>query len=96
MNVLDHVNVTTRSKTIEEQVFADKQKMFLTRREERLKKSMVETIHQIQKTHTKIEGPSTSMEGWNTTWLGMPNTTFVEAHKYHEVVNSQEKLIIIN
>jgi hypothetical protein len=35
------------------------------------------------------------MEGWNTTWPGMPNTTFVEGHKYHEVVNSQEKLIII-
>jgi hypothetical protein len=35
------------------------------------------------------------MDGWNTTWLGMPNTTIVEAHKSHEVVNSQEKLIII-
>ncbi len=46
MNVLD-VNVTTRSKTIEEQVFKDKQRMSLTGREERLKKSMVETIQQI-------------------------------------------------
>jgi malate synthase len=35
------------------------------------------------------------MEGWNTTWLGMPNTTHVEAHKYQEVVNLQEKLITI-
>ncbi len=24
---------------------------------------------------TQIERPSTSMEGWNTTWIGMPNTT---------------------
>ncbi len=35
------------------------------------------------------------MEGWNTTWLGMPNTTLVETHKSLEVVNSQEKLIIV-
>jgi hypothetical protein len=33
------------------------------------------------------------MEGWNTTWPSMPNTTPVETHKYHEVVNSQKKLI---
>jgi hypothetical protein len=24
---------------------------------------------------THIERPSTSMEGWNTTWTSMPNTT---------------------
>jgi hypothetical protein len=30
------------------------------------------------------------MEGWNTTWLGMLNTTPMEAHKYHDVMNSQE------
>jgi hypothetical protein len=35
------------------------------------------------------------MERWNATWLGMPNTTHVEASKYQEVVNSQENLIII-
>jgi hypothetical protein len=35
---------------------------------------MVEIIQKIQETQTQIEGPSTSMEGWNTTWLGMPNT----------------------
>jgi hypothetical protein len=35
------------------------------------------------------------MEGWNTTSLGMPNTTIVEVQKYQEVVNSQEKLIIV-
>jgi malate synthase len=35
------------------------------------------------------------MEGWNTTWLNMPNTTHVDAQKFQEVVNSQEKLIIV-
>jgi hypothetical protein len=35
------------------------------------------------------------MEGWNTTWPNMPNTTPVEAYKSQEVVNSQEKLITI-
>jgi hypothetical protein len=35
------------------------------------------------------------MEGWNTTWLNLPNTTFVEGQKSQEVVNSQKKLIII-
>jgi hypothetical protein len=35
------------------------------------------------------------MEGWNTTWLRMPNITPVEAHKYQKVVNSQEKPITI-
>ncbi len=35
------------------------------------------------------------MEGWNTTWPCMPNTTIVDAHKYQEVMNSQGKLIII-
>ncbi len=32
------------------------------------------------------------MEGWNTTWPGMPNTTLMGAQKSQEVVNSQEKL----
>jgi hypothetical protein len=35
------------------------------------------------------------MEGWNRTWLGMPNTILIEAQKYQEVVNSQENLIIV-
>jgi hypothetical protein len=39
----------------------------------------VETTKQIQKTQTKIEGPSTSMEGWNTTWSSMPNATPMDA-----------------
>ncbi len=42
---------------------------------------MVEIIQHIQKTYTQIEGPSTSMEGWNTTWPNMPNITPVEAQK---------------
>jgi hypothetical protein len=32
-------------------------------------------------TQTQLKGPSTSMEGWNTTWLGMPTTTLVEVQK---------------
>jgi hypothetical protein len=36
------------------------------------------------------------MEGWNTTWPGMPNTTLVEVQKSQEVVNSQENLIIVD
>jgi hypothetical protein len=35
------------------------------------------------------------MEGWNTTWPNMPNTTCMEAQKSQEVMNSQEKLITI-
>ncbi len=35
------------------------------------------------------------MEGWNTTWSGMPNTTFVDSQKYEEIVNSQRKPIIV-
>ncbi len=35
------------------------------------------------------------MEGCNTTWLGMPNTTPMEARKFLEVASSQEKLITI-
>jgi hypothetical protein len=50
---------------------------------------MVEIIQQIQKTQVQIEGPSTSMEGWNITWLGMPNIILVDAQKYLEVMNSQ-------
>ncbi len=63
-------------------------------KEEWLKQYMVETIQQIQKTRTQIEGPSTSMEGWNTIWLGMPNIIPLDAQKYQETINSQGKLII--
>jgi len=41
----------------------------------------VEKIQRISKTQTQIEGPSASMEGWNTTWPSMLNTIHVEAHK---------------
>jgi hypothetical protein len=34
------------------------------------------------------------MEGWNTTWLGILIIKFIEAQKYQELVDSQEKLII--
>jgi len=47
------------------------------------------------KKQTQTEGPSTSLEGWNTTWLGMPNITLVETKKSQDVMNSQEKLIIL-
>jgi hypothetical protein len=36
-------------------------------KKKQLKKSMVETIQHIHKKQTQTEGPSTSMEGWNTT-----------------------------
>ncbi len=35
------------------------------------------------------------MEGWNTTWLGMPNITPVDTQKPQEVMKSQGKLIIV-
>jgi hypothetical protein len=35
------------------------------------------------------------MEGWNTTWLGMPNTTPMDTHKFQEIVNSQGKLVTV-
>ncbi len=36
----------------------------------------------------QTKGPSTSMEGWNTTWPGMQNITLVKAPKSQEVMNS--------
>jgi hypothetical protein len=35
------------------------------------------------------------MDGWNTTWPSMPNTIPMETHKYQEVVNSLENLVIV-
>ncbi len=35
------------------------------------------------------------MEEWNTTWVGMLNTTPMDAHKYKKIVNSQGKLITL-
>ncbi len=35
------------------------------------------------------------MEGWNTTWLGMPNSVLMDAQKSKKIVNSQGKLITI-
>jgi hypothetical protein len=89
VNVMD-VNVTTRSKVTEEHVFKDRKPRKANsvanwEKGELLKQSMVETIQHIHKTQTQTKGPSTSMKGWNTTWLGMPNTTHVDAHKSQEV-----------
>jgi hypothetical protein len=50
-------------------------------KEEKLKKTMVDTIQQLQTGQTKNEGPSTSMERWNTTWPSMSNTTPLETPK---------------
>jgi len=36
---------------------------------------MVNIIQQLQKAHTIVEGSFASMEGWNTTWLGMLDMT---------------------
>ncbi len=99
VNVVD-VDVIARSKATEEHVFKDREprkakSAINQEKEEQLKKSMVETIQQIQKTQTQTKGPSTSMDGWNTTWPSMPNTTLVETHKSQEIVNSQKKLITI-
>jgi len=43
----------------------------------------------------QTKGPSTSMEGWNTTWPVMQNITLVKAQKSQEVMNSQKKLITL-
>ncbi len=83
------LNFTTKNKAIKEQMFKNREprktkNVVEWEKEEQLKKSMVEIIQQIQKTQTQPERPSISMEGWNTTWLGMPNTSHVEAHKCHD------------
>ncbi len=99
VNVVD-VNVTTRSKVTKEQVFKDREprkanSVVKWEKKEQLKKLMVEIIQYIQKTQTQIERPSTSMEGWNITQLGMPNTIPMEAQKNQKIMKSQEKLITI-
>jgi hypothetical protein len=99
VNVMD-VNVTMRSKVIEEQVFKD--------REPKKAKSDVDwekkkTVERINGGNNSIDSKNTNLDrmaihihgGWNKTWLSMPNTNPVETQKYQEVVNSQEKLITI-
>jgi hypothetical protein len=50
----------------------------------------------IKKAHITNEGSFASMEGWNTTWLGMSNMTpFLETSKPRESIVSQSKLISI-
>jgi len=46
-----------------------------TKKEEKLKKTMVDTIQQLQTRQTKNESPSTSIERWKITWPSMSNTT---------------------
>ncbi len=47
-----------------------------------MKKTMVETIQQLQKAQATNEGFSTLIEGWNTMWPSMFNTTpFMEPQK---------------
>ncbi len=57
---------------------------------------MVKTIQQLQKVQTTNDGSFTSIEGWHTMWLGMPNTTLsVELQNLQESIVSQSKLISI-
>jgi len=75
-----NVNVATRSRIIDEQVLQEKEPrknktIAYMEKEKKLKKIMVNTIQQLYTGQTKSEGPSTSMERWNTTWLNMLNTT---------------------
>jgi hypothetical protein len=42
------------------------------------------------------EGSFTSIEGWNTMWLHMPDTTpFIKPSKPQDFIVSQNKLILI-
>jgi hypothetical protein len=46
--------------------------------------------------YIRNEGFFASMEGWNTTWLGMSDMTpYLETSKPHESIVSQSKLISI-
>jgi hypothetical protein len=79
VNVINF-NVVTRSIITKYQLFQERepQKNKSTtywKKEEKLKKIMVETIQKLQKAQTTSEGSSTSIEGWNTMWPSMPNIT---------------------
>jgi len=78
VNVID-VNVVTRSRIIKKQIFLEigprKNKTTVDWEEEKLKKTMVETISQLQKTQATNEGSSASIERWNKMWPGMFNIT---------------------
>ncbi len=100
VNVED-VNVATKRKITKEKMFQErkprKNKSTTNwEKEDKLNKTMVDTIQQLQKAHITSEGFSTSMEGWNTTWLGVFDTTSsIETPKPLEFVISQSKLISI-
>ncbi len=79
VNVVD-VNLVTRSIIIKDQVFQEKEprKNKSTtnwEKEEKLKKTIVEMIHQLHKAQATCEGSCTSVKGWNIMWLGMLDIT---------------------
>ncbi len=100
VNVVD-VNVVTRSRITKDQVFQEKEprKNKSTvdwEKNQKLKKTMVEIIQQLHKSQAISEGSFTSIEGWNTMWPRMFDTTpFIEPQKPQEFVVSQSKLISI-
>jgi hypothetical protein len=89
----------TRSKIIKDQVFQErkprKNKSTTNwEKEEKLKKTMVEIIHWLQKAQTTNKRSSTLIEIWNIMWLGMLDTTpSIKPWKPQEFVVSQSKLI---
>jgi hypothetical protein len=100
VNVIN-INVATRSRIIEDQVFQEREprknkSIADLEKEEKLKKTMVKTIQQLQKVQAINEGSFTSIEGWNTMWLDMPNTIpSIEPQKPQESKISQSKLISV-
>jgi len=57
---------------------------------------MVGTIQHLQKTQVTDDRSSNLIKGWNTMWLGMPNTTpSIELLKHWESIVSQSKLISV-
>jgi hypothetical protein len=77
INMVD-VNVTTHNMTSEEQVFKDrklkKNKFAIDWEvEEKLKKSMVETIQQMHVVNLPPDLPTPSIEEWTANWARMPS-----------------------
>jgi hypothetical protein len=79
VNMVD-VNVTTQNKTNEEQVFKyrkpRKNKFAIDWEiEEKLKRSMVEPIQQMQVINLPLDLPIPSTKEWMISWARMPNST---------------------
>jgi hypothetical protein len=73
------VNVTTRNKTNEEQMFKDqkprKNKFAVDwETEEKLKRYMVETIQQMQVINSPLDLPIPSTKEWTISWARMPSS----------------------